>query len=159
MDNNMNVLQVDENRDFINKAKEKMNIEKIRNDYKEKYIDTGKSQEFEARLEEDAKRKKKIIKIAGTAATIALIFIPADGPFGELCTILATPALCALVDVSTDIKKKLAITGKRAAEKYILHVDGSNQNVKGYSLDKKDIIEDFTNLKSSLDNLEGGLKK
>lgn len=159
MDNNMNVLQVDENRDFINKAKEKMNIEKIRNDYKEKYIDTGKSQEFEARLEEDAKRKKKIIKIAGTAATIALIFIPADGPFGELCTILATPALCALVDVSTDIKKKLAITGKRAAEKYILHVDGSNKNVKGYSLDKKDIIEDFTNLKSSLDNLEGGLKK
>jgi len=159
MDNNMNVLQVDENRDFINKAKEKMNIEKIRNDYKEKYIDTGKSQEFEARLEEDAKRKKKIIKIAGTAATIALIFIPADGPFGELCTILATPALCALVDVSTDIKKKLAITGKRAAEKYILHVDGSNKNVKGYSLDKKDIIEDFTNLKSSIDNLEGGLKK
>ena len=159
MDNNMNVLQVDENRDFINKAKEKMNIEKIRNDYKEKYIDTGKSQEFEARLEEDAKRKKKIIKIAGTAATIALIFIPADGPFGELCTILATPALCALVDGSTDIKKKLAITGKRAAEKYILHVDGSNKNVKGYSLDKKDIIEDFTNLKSSIDNLEGGQKK
>lgn len=159
MDNNMNVLQVDENRDFINKAKEKMNIEKIRNDYKEKYIDTGKSQEFEAKLEEDAKRKKKIIKVAGTAATIALIFIPADGPFGELCTILATPALCALVDVSTDIKKKLAITGKRAAEKYILHVDGSNKNVKGYSLDKKDIIEDFTNLKSSIDNLEGGLKK
>ena len=160
MDNNMNVIQVNEDRNFINKAKEKMNIEKIRNDYKEKYIDTGKSQEFEAKLEEDAKRKKKIIKVAGTAATIALIFIPADGPFGELCTILATPALCALVDVSTDIKKKLAVTGKRAAEKYIMHVDGANQNVQGYSLDNKDnIIKDFTNLKTSIDSLEGGLRK
>lgn len=155
----MSVIQVNEDRSFINKAKKAMNIEKIRKDYKEKFIDTGKSQEFEAMLEKDAKAKKKVIKVVGTAATIALIFVPADGPFGELCTLLATPALCALVDISTEIKKKAAISGKRAAEKYVLHVDGSNKDVKGFSLDKKELIDDFTSLKKAVNDFEGGLKK
>ena len=100
-----------------------MSLEHIREEYKEKYIDTGKAQEIEAKIDEKAKRKKKIIKVAGTVATVALIFIPADGPFGELCTILATPALCALVDVSAEIQKKMEITGKRTIEKHLLHVD------------------------------------
>ena len=159
MENNMSVIQVNEDRSFINKAKKAMNLEHIREEYQKKYIDTGKAQELETKIEESAKRKKKIIKVAGAVATVALVFIPADGPFGELCTVLATPALCALVDVSADIKKKALITEKRAVEKYVLHVDGTNKDVKGFSLDRKELTEDFTKLKEAVNDLEGGFNK
>ena len=159
MENNMSVIQVNEERGFVDKAKKAMSLEHIREEYKKKYIDTGKAQEIETKIDEKAKKKKKVIKIAGTVATVALIFIPADGPFGELCTVLATPALCALVDVSADIQKKMQITGKRAVEKYVLHVDGTNKNVTGLSLDKDELVKDFTNLKEAVNDLEGGLSK
>lgn len=143
-----NVIISQEDRSFINKAKKFMNdkkqyVENIRREYKEKYVDTGKSKEFEKKIEEDAKMKKKVIKIAGTIATVALIFCPVDGPFGEICSALATPGLCALVDVATDIKKKALITGKRGVEKHLLKVDGSNGDIKGYNLENGEIVEDF----------------
>lgn len=151
---NFNVLNTTEERSFVNKAKEKMNAERIRQAYKEKYIDTGKSQEFEKELDEKAKRIKKRIKIAGTIATIALIFCPADGPFGEICTLLATPAFCKLVDLATDLEKKAIVSGKRSAEKYLLHVDGSNEEVEGLDLESGNIINDFRNIKKEMDNVE-----
>ena len=157
--NDMSVIQVNEERGLIDKAKKAMSLEHIREEYKKKYIDTGKAQEIEAKIDEKAKKKKKIIKVVGGAATVALIFIPADGPFGELCTILATPALCALVDVSAELQKKVSITEKRAVEKYLLHVDGTNKEVTGLSLDKDELTKDFTNLKNAVDEFKGGLNK
>ena len=66
-------------------------IDKFRDWYKEKFIDTGKSQDLEAKIEKKAEMEKKVIKIAGAVATIVLLFCPADGPVGEVCTVLATP--------------------------------------------------------------------
>ncbi len=146
-----NVMMIEENRSFVEKAKQKM--QEIRTSYKEKFIDTGKSQQLEEEIEKKAKRKKKTIKVLGRLATIALAICPADGPFGEICTALATPGLCALVDISTEIQKKALITGKRAAEKYVLKVDGSNGNVAGYNLNNNEIIEDIDSLKSAINDL------
>ena len=149
---NSNIIRLVEDRHFVDKAKQKM--EEIRKNYKEKMIDTGKSQELEEKIEMDAERTKKIIRGAGTAATIALIFIPADGPFGEMATLLATPALCGLVDVCADLKKKALVTGKRGIEKYVLNVDGSNEKVKGFDIENKEsFIKDFKDLKQSLDSV------
>ena len=53
----------------------------------------------------------------------------------------------------------MQITGKRAVEKYVLHVDGTNKNVTGLSLDKDELVKDFTNLKEAVNDLEGGLSK
>lgn len=145
-----NVLLMEEDRGFINKAKSKM--EQLRKSYKEKYIDTGKSQAFEQKIDDDAKRTKRAIKIAGTLATVVLFFCPADGPFGEFCTALATPGLCALVDLAADIKKKSIITGKRGLEKHFLRVDGSNGNIDAYDLTNNEIIEDFGSLLKKADN-------
>lgn len=136
-----NVMVMPEERNFIKKAKEKMAM--LRANYQEKFIDTGKSQELEAKIEAQAERKKKAIKIAGTIATAVLVFVPADGPFGEIATALATPGLCALVDIVTDIKKKLLITGKRGIEKSLLRVDGANENVSAYDLTNGEIVEDM----------------
>lgn len=150
---NINVIHVTEKRSFLNKAKNKMN--NIRDTYKEKMIDTGLSQKLEEEIDKQAKRKKKAIKIAGTVATIALIFVPADGPFGELATFFATPALCALTDVCAELKKKALITGKRGFEKAVLKVDGANKNIKGFDLENKEsFIKDFKDLKNKLDDFE-----
>lgn len=144
-----NIIMVEEKRSFINKAKEKM--EQFRNLYKEKMIDTGKSQKLEQKIENQAKNTKKAIKIVGSLATIALMFCPADGPFGEIATLLATPGLCALVDVAADIKKKSLITGKRGIERHFLKVDGINEQVTGYDLTNGEIVEDF---KQFIDSVE-----
>lgn len=150
---NMNILHVTEDRDFVARAKDRM--EEIRQGYKENMIDNGKSQKLEEMIDKQAKRKKKAIKIAGPIATVALIFIPADGPFAELATFFATPALCALVDTCTDLKKKALISGKRGFEKHVLNVDGANEKVTGFDLnDKKSFINDFKDLNKKIDDFQ-----
>lgn len=155
---NTNILHVTEKRSFVDKSKRKM--EKIRQGYKEKMIDTGRSQKLEEQIDKQAKRTKKAIKVAGTISTIVLIFIPADGPFGEMATFFATPALCALVDVCADLKKKALITGKRGFEKHILNVDGSNEKVTGFDLNNKEsFIKDFKDLKNKVSDFENARSK
>ena len=148
---NISVMHTTENRNFIEKAKAKM--EQIRASYKEKMIDTGKSADLERKIDAQAKTTKKVIKVAGTAATVLLTICPADGPFGEICTALATPGLCALVDLAADMKKKALITGKRGVEKHILHVqgkEGQDPNIIGYDLTSKEFYQDIGNfIKSS----------
>ena len=149
---NVNIIKLNESRDFVEKAKEKM--ENIRQFYKEMMIDTGKSQELEEQIEKEAEATKKMVRVAGTIATVALIFVPADGPFGEIATLFATPALCALVDVCADIRKKAIITGKRSIEKYVLNVDGSNEKIEGFNLNNKEaFIKDFKELKKAVDGV------
>ena len=149
---NVNIIKLNESRDFVEKAKEKM--ENIRQLYKEKMIDTGKSQELEEQIEKEAEATKKMVRVAGTIATVALIFVPADGPFGEIATLVATPALCALVDVCADIRKKTIITGKRSIEKYVLNVDGSNEKIEAFNLNNKEaFIKDFKELKKAVDGV------
>ena len=152
----MNIALTVEDRSTVDKLKDffgKLSIDNIREEYKEKVVDTGKSQRMEELIEEKADKAKKQIKIMGTLATVALVFIPADGPFGELCTALATPGLCALVDLTADIEKKLLITGKRGIEKSLLKVDAGG-TIEGYDLTKDDLVRDLIEAKSLADGME-----
>lgn len=126
-------------------------IDKFKSWYKEKIIDTGRAANFEKRVDSNAKAIKTIIKVAGTVATVALIFCPADGPFGEICTALATPALCALVDKVADIQKNLTIGAKRQGEKIMgFEGQGINPEVQGYE-NLNDIVKDAKILKENID--------
>ena len=152
----------EEKRDFIYKARmfyEKMNgkVSEVQNSYKENFVDTGISSEIEEKIEKDAKRTKKLIKVAGGIATVALLFCPADGPFGEMLTLLATPSFCKLVDIAADIKKKSLITGKRSIEKYFLNCDGSNPNVTGYNLENGEFVDNFKEFVKNLDEVQKGM--
>ena len=150
-----------EERSTVNKIKgffNRFSLDNIRKEYKEKMIDTGKSQRVEEFIDEKAELAKKQIRIMGTLATVALIAVPADGPFGELCTAFATPGLCALVDVAADIEKKLLITGKRAVEKYILKVDAGG-TIKAYDLTNDDLIKDLYNARKAANKIEEANKK
>ena len=153
----------EEKRDFIYKVRafyEKLNgkVAETRQSYQENFVDTGYSQEIEEKIEQDAENTKKAVKVAGTAATIALMFCPADGPFGEIATLLATPAFCELVNVAADIKKKSIITQKRAFEKYFMKADGKNPNVSGYDLTNNEIIDDLTAFANNLDGFTKGAR-
>ena len=151
-------IVAEENRDFIYKARmfyEKMNgkKEEVQKSYQENIVETGISSDIEEKIDKQAKITKKFVKFAGSVATVALIFYPADGPFGELASLFATPAFCALVDVCADIKKKALITGKRTFEKWFLNCDGANPNVTGYNLENGEIVEDFKTFAQNLDEV------
>ena len=139
--------------DILKDFFEKLSIDNIREEYKEKVVDTGKSKRIEEVIEEKAEKAKKQIRVLGTLATVALIVIPADGPFGELCTALATPGLCALVDLAANIEKKLLITGKRGIEKSLLKVDAEG-TIEAYDLTKDDLVKDLINAKIIADGIQ-----
>ncbi len=143
---NVNVMHTTESRSFIDKAKQKM--EDIRKLYNEKVVDSGESERIEKRIDFEAKATKVVIGVAGTVATVALAVCPADGPFGEICTALATPGLCALVDLGAEMRKRALITGKRAVEKHIFKVKdnkGQDPKIIGYDLTKKELYQDTMN--------------
>ena len=123
-----NTIVVEENRDLIYKARmlyEKMQNKRdeISKSYEENIVDTGISADIEEKIEKEAEITKTVIGIAGSVATIILMVCPFDGPFGELVTLLATPAFIKLVDIAADFRKKAIITGKKTIEKHILKID------------------------------------
>jgi hypothetical protein len=102
--------------------------------------------------------QQAVIGVLGTAATVALTFCPVEGPFGELLTLLATPAFCALVGVAAEIKKKVLISGKRGFEKFFMKAEGGqNPQVSGYSLDNNEAIDDFVQFAENLGEVTKGL--
>ena len=152
--NNTAVMQ-----DGIIIANEKRSvIDRFKSWYKEKILDTGKSQKFEKEVDRTTKWIKGGVKLVGTAATVALVFCPADGPFGEICTALATPALCALVDKIADIRKSLTIAAKRKGEELLgFGNQGVNPDIEGYK-NLADIVTDAKDLKSKIDTYSDEIK-
>ena len=130
-------------------------IDKFRDWYKEKFIDTGKSQDLEAKIEKKAEMEKKVIKIAGAVATIVLIFCPADGPVGEVCTVLATPLIAKLVDIKTEMKKNAIIQNKRTFEAKIIKADGTNKDVKIPEFNLKDLESNVKTVVDGIKEFEG----
>lgn len=118
-------------------------IDKFRNWYKEKLIDTGKAQSFEENLDKEIELEKQAIGIIGTIATVVLAFCPADGPVGEICTALATPLLQSLVDLKGKITREVAIGGKRALEANLIKADGSSKQVQVADFNLESIATDL----------------
>jgi len=140
-------------------SEERSTIDKFKNWYKEKLIATGKTKNFEEKLDKSLKLEKNFIKIAGTVATIVLIFCPADGPVGEICTALATPLLAKLVDLKEKIVKSVVIGGKRKLEGTFIGADGSSKNIEVPEFDLNKLPNDFNNLKNTIEEFEKGVKK
>lgn len=134
-------------------------INKFRNWYKEKLIDTGKSKKFEEKLDKSLALQKKAIAIAGSVATVVLIFCPADGPVGEICTALATPLLVKLVDLKGKIIKNVLIGGKRKLEADFIKSDGSSKKVQIPEFNLSTLTKDFKDLKSTADEYSKGVSK
>ena len=143
-----NTIVVEENRDLIYKAR--MLYEKMQNKRDEISAD------IEEKIEKEAEITKTVIGIAGSVATIILMVCPFDGPFGELVTLLATPAFIKLVDIAADFRKKTIITGKKTIEKHILKIDKKTGDGVGFNLENGDFVEDISTIIQGADEISRG---
>jgi hypothetical protein len=121
--------------------------DKFRDWYQTKMINTNKAQDFEAFIDKKIAVEKKVIQIVGTIATVALIFIPADGPYGEICAALATPILAKLVELKGELEKKVILISKRAIEANFLGVDGTNKSIE---LPEGNIVKTVTGITENI---------
>lgn len=132
-------------------------VDNFRNWYKEKLVDTGKTAKFEETIDKRINLERKMIKVAGTAATVILTICPLDGPFGEIAAALATPALVKLVEAKGEIMKKSIIGGKRRIEADYLGVDGKSKKVE---IPDGNIVENIVQFKKSAEEIaEKGKEK
>lgn len=130
--------------------------------YDKKFIETGKSASFEEKIDKGIDIATKTVYVAGSIATVVLIFCPADGPFGELCTIAATPVLAKLVEESGKLLKKVVIKDVKRdlIEGTIVQKDGSSQSViipdGNIVEDAKVVSNDINSLKDTINSVKGG---
>jgi len=130
--------------------------------YNKKLIETGKSASFEEKFDKGIDIATKTVYVAGSIATVVLIFCPADGPFGELCTIAATPVLAKLVEEGGKLLKKVVIKDVKRdlIEGTIVQKDGSSQSViipdANIVEDAKVMANDINSFKDTINSVKGG---
>lgn len=137
----------------MNKINNKETLNRFRRVYKEKIIDTGKAEKFEKYIDKQVTIEKNLVKIIGAVATIFLLFCPSDGPFGELCTIIATPLFVKLVESCGVLKKKLVLSAKRNFEEKVIHEDGSNKDIDIPNLEFSDALNTVKDLEDTTKKL------
>lgn len=127
-------------------------IDRFKNWYKTKVIDTGLSAKAEEFVDFATKIEKGFISVVGTVATVALMFCPADGPFGEICSALATPALVKLADLKGKAMKKILVGGKRKLEGTFIGEDGHSEKVEVPEIDIKTAVAEAKGLVTDIAN-------
>ena len=106
------IIAIPENRDTINKMK----------NFKFKSIS---EEQFDNKIDVI----KNIVKIAGVVATVVLVVVPVDGPFGELATALATPVLVKAVESMREPLKSLVVKKENRINAAIIDENGNNKPI------------------------------
>lgn len=128
-------------------------IEKFRNWYRTKFVETGKAQEFERKFDKGIEITKNTIYVVGGICTVALAIFPADGPVGEAIALLATPALAKAVEAGGEIIKDVVFGVKRGIEDNIVHADGKSEiNI---AASPEELLNHAVNAMNSANDLKG----
>ena len=138
-----NTIAIKEKRSTINRFKSW---------YIESLINTGKTEQFEEKVEDYISKEKKLVYIVGSLATIVLVFCPIDGPVGEISSLLATPMLATLVDIKCNMLRKVIIGSKRKIEAEFIHKNGSSNKINIPDFSLEDLIIDAKDTKRACDN-------
>lgn len=142
---------------IIIKPEKRSTIDKFKQWYYKKFIQTGKAAKFEEFIDKKTKFEKTAIKVIGTVTTIALLFCPADGVFGEICSILASKGLLVLVDVLSNLERKVSIKLKRAAEEAMgFGKEGQSEKVQVENLTPQEVVNDAKIIKDEIEKIENG---
>lgn len=145
------IVAIKEEREFITK---------FRKFYQEKIVDTGLSKGFDKMYGGVNKIKtfiaNAVIRITGSAGTIAAAVCPADGPVGEVVIGAITVALPAAITAAGELDTKLMTGAKDLVETKVIGVEKpeeekekimdleSIKELKNQFLDEKDkLIEAF----------------
>lgn len=123
--------------------------------YNEKFIETGKSAEFEEKFDRGIDIATNTVKTLGTIATVVLIFCPIDGPVGEIFTAVATPILAKLVEKGGQLLKKVIIgdVKRNLIEATYVRKDGSSKSVV---IPDGDVVEDANDFSNDFQAFKGG---
>ena len=108
-------LVVKENRNVINK---------FRDWYKEKIIETNKAQQFEDKFVKTVDFISKTQEIKSKIATTIIAFIPETKELASL-----VPKLVEIQKKITELGKNLVINSKRTFEAVFIGADGTNKDV------------------------------
>lgn len=140
-----NTIIINEKRNTINKFREW---------YIEKIIDTGVSKKFEDGLISYHKTQEKLVNLLGKIATVILVVFPADGPLGESISILATPLISRVVSLQNKINEKNIITAKRSFEANFIKADGSSNEIIIPEFNLDEIIKEIKDLSIMVSDLD-----
>lgn len=123
--------------------------------YNEKFIETGKSADFEEKFDRGIDISTKTVKTLGTFATIVLTLFPLDGPVGETFTAIATPVLAKLVEKGGNLLKNFIIgdVKRNLIEATFVRKDGSSRSVV---IPDGDVVEDAKELSNDFQSFKGG---
>ena len=155
-----NIIVVPEKREEVKEVKKGMKKKKnkLQEKYQEKVVDSGASDKMDKAIDTITKVEQVGIGLVGGVATVALAICPADGPVGEVCGVLATPALIGLVQGKAEIEKKAYHTVKGLFEKKVMEVDREEDNVVVYN-DQGEVMTDVMNMVNNVELLEKQLPK
>lgn len=125
--------------------------------YNEKFIETGKSADFEEKFDKGIEATTKTVKTLGTFATIVLAIFPLDGPIGETFTAIATPVLAKLVEKGGNLLKKFVIgdVKRNLIEATYVRKDGSSKSVV---IPDGDVVEDAKEVSNDFQSFKGGIR-
>lgn len=90
-------------------------------------------------IDKVAEVTKTVVGIAGTVATVILSVCPVDGPFGELATVLATPALIKAVDAGKDLLKGIFV--KKDTNQINAAMASLSGDIKDITIADKDYVK------------------
>ena len=145
---------------IVLKPEKRSVIDKIKTWYKEKMIDTGKSQKLEKTIDNGSKLAKTAIKVLGAVAGVIVTFSTGNNEFGDVCNTLANPELEKLVDVAAETEKKALIGAKRFGEEAMgFGTQGVNPTVENGYTKMDDLIKDAKGVKENLDKYSAEIDK
>lgn len=131
-------------------VKEKRTLKKILSDRYNKEIEKLAAmtpEEYDKQL----MIRKRAIQVAGNAATLALVACPADGPFGEILTAIATPVLAEIVEGVGKMFKPMVFGMQKKLCAKLINKDG----VTDYQVNAAEYIESMKTLGQNISEFKG----
>ena len=157
MENNLDnkqVVAVPVSRNELNSIVNQFNgIKKTISEKITQGLEYASTDEFDQKIDQNVEKFKKTVKIVGTIATLALFVLPADGPIGEIASILATSTFVRSADQLADGIKDMYKSGKK------LYVGSIKQNggLNISSITDANTIENADNIKQDINAIKGSI--
>lgn len=126
-------------------------LEKIRQWYSRKYIETGKSQKFEEKFHKSTDIQNKSVKFLGATANVISSVLSEDSKYKLAAEIVSDERVLNVKTIINNLLEKAVIGSKRYVEYNFFKVDGTSSQVQ---LPSENIIIDTLEAAKDIKDLE-----
>lgn len=130
-------------------------IEKIRDWYNKKYIETQKSQKFEENFHRNLELQNKTVNVAGSIARVIVKVLPQESEYRLAAEILADKRILGLKEKVNLLIEKAVLGSKRYIEYNFFKTNGTSENVV---LTDLHLVQDSMDTVDKIRNLEDEYK-